>query len=141
MTSREAIRETVNKLFIYTDRKDWNRLQSEVFNPKVYLDMSSLGSEPIDTTAVDICNQWAQSFKTIDSINHLAGNFIIEEHDGKAEVICYATATHYRANAALGKTREFVGEYVIKLEFTRQGWRIYAMKYILKYSTGNLDLI
>ena len=109
MTVRETIQETVNKLFIYTDRRDWKGLQTEVFNPKVYLDMSSLGQNPTDTTAVDICDMWAKGFEGIDAINHLAGNLIIEEtHDGKAEVICYATATHFKADAINGQTRELL---------------------------------
>ena len=44
-TTREQITEVVNKLFVYTDFKEWDKLQSEVFTENVQFDMSSLGGE------------------------------------------------------------------------------------------------
>ena len=85
LTAREQYKKQLTN-FIHTDRRDWKDLQTEVFNPKVHLDMSSLGQNPTDTTAVDICDMWAKGFEGIDAINHLAGNFVIEKtHNGKAE--------------------------------------------------------
>ena len=42
---RDEIIEIVNRLFVYTDNREWMKLQSEVFTGEVYFDMSSVGGE------------------------------------------------------------------------------------------------
>jgi hypothetical protein len=140
MSTREEIIELVNKLFIYTDSRQWDKLKSEVFTKKVHLDMSSMGGEAMNTTAKLICNQWDASFRDLDAVNHLVGNYLVTYNDESADVFAYATATHYRERATKGKTREFVGTYNFHLVFTEKGWRINVFKYNLKYSTGNMNL-
>ena len=141
MTTREQIIETVNKLFIYTDYREWEKLQNEVFTENVHLDMSSLGAEPMDTTAREICEMWNTGFKDIDAVNHLGGNYLVELiADDKAKVFAYATATHFKQSATKGQTREFVGSYDLELELTDSGWRIYSFTYNLKYMSGNATL-
>lgn len=141
MTARESIIEIVNRLFIYTDEQNWEGLINEVFTRNVHLDMTSLGGEAIDTTASNICSIWNEGFKDLDAVNHLSGNYLIKIISEKeAKVFAYATATHYKSNAKNGRTREFVGTYDIKVEFTKNGWRINKLKYNLKYMTGNMTL-
>ena len=41
-TPREQIIEVVNRLFYYTDYREWDNLVNEVFSPQVELDMVSL---------------------------------------------------------------------------------------------------
>ena len=137
---REEIVETVNKLFVYTDSQEWEKLQNEVFTHEVDFDMSSIGGEKKEMTSKVICELWKNGFRDIDSVNHLAGNYIVTIQDTTATVFAYATATHYKESAAKGKTREFVGTYDIGLLKPGIGWRIYKFKYDLKYSTGNIDL-
>ena len=140
LTTREEIIETVNKLFIYTDERAWKKLQSDVFTPSVHFDMSSLGAEVTTKTSEDICKDWEVGLGDIDSVNHLAGNYLVAIDGSNADVFCYATATHYRADAKHGKTREFVGTYELKLEKGSTGWRIDSFKYNLKYMNGNTEL-
>jgi len=137
---REEIVETVNKLFVYTDSQEWEKLQNEVFTHEVDFDMSSIGGEKKEMTSKAICELWKNGFRDIDSVNHLAGNYIVTIQDTTATVFAYATATHYKESASKGKTREFVGTYDIGLLKPGIGWRIYKFKYDLKYSTGNIDL-
>jgi hypothetical protein len=137
---RDEIVEVVNKLFVYTDQQDWDKLQAEVFTHEVRFDMSSVGGVNDELMSVDICKLWEDGFAGIDSINHLAGNFIVKIQDTTASVFAYATATHYKQSATKGKTREFVGTYDIGLLRQIMGWRIYSFRYDLKYSTGNLSL-
>ncbi|NUY82358.1 nuclear transport factor 2 family protein [Flavobacterium sp. MAH-1] len=137
---REEIIEIVNKLFIYTDYQEWQKLQDEIFTREVDFDMSSVGGENKKTTSKAICDLWQQGFKGIDSINHLAGNYIVNIHESIATVFAYATATHYKDTATNGKTREFVGSYDIALVKQPEGWRIFKFKYTLKYANGNLNL-
>lgn len=138
---RDEITEIINKLFIYTDQQDWERLQQEVFSEDVMFDMSSMGGPKAETAAKDICALWKKGFEGLDAINHLAGNYLVQINDHLATVFAYATATHYKASATKGTTREFVGTYNIRLLKHGYGWRIYEFKYDLKYQTGNLDLV
>jgi hypothetical protein len=139
-STRDLIVETINKLFVYTDLQQWDKLQAEVFSENVFFDMSSLGGEKKNTTARDICEIWKTGFVGIDSVNHLAGNYLIEIAGHTANAFAYATATHYRKAAANGTTRNFIGSYGIHLINTGDGWRINQFKYNLKFLTGNIDL-
>ncbi|MDX2301410.1 MAG: nuclear transport factor 2 family protein [Microscillaceae bacterium] len=140
-TVREQIVEVVNKLFVYTDQQDWERLHSEVFAEEVFLDMSSLGGESKTMTPTEICEGWKKGFEGLDAINHLGGNYLVSlQDDVIAQVFAYATATHYKASATKGQTREFVGSYELRLVDTLEGWRINVFKYNLKYTSGNVTL-
>lgn len=138
---RDEVIEVVNKLFVYTDSLQWDKLQKEVFTEKVFFDMSSLGGDKEEKSATDICTLWAKGFEGIDSVNHLAGNYLVTIDNLSAAVFAYATATHYKASAVNGKTREFTGTYDIRLARVPGGWRINHFKYDLKYMTGNAELL
>ena len=137
---RDLIIETVSRLYIYTDQLNWQGLMDEVFADSVDFDMSSLGGVNDKITAREICDQWASGFKGIDSINHLAGNYLVDIGEAEASVLAYATATHYRKDAENGNTREFVGTYDLHLILTGGGWRKDGFRYTVKYMSGNLDL-
>jgi hypothetical protein len=141
-SKREVIVELVNKLFVYTDSRQWNKLVKEVFKEKVRFDMSSVGAGPAkELTSTAICDLWNSGFAGIDQVHHQAGNIIVEFTDeGVAEIYCYAIASHYKAAATQGKTREFIGSYILHAGFTDLGWRLDGFKYNLKYTTGNTEL-
>ena len=137
---KEEIIEVVNKLFVYTDHKEWNKLKEEVFTDVVDFDMSSLGGEVAKKTSNQICEEWDKGFEGLDAVNHLAGNYIVEINNNEAIVFVYVTATHFKNSAVNGKTREFVGSYNLHLVKTGERWKIDSFKYNLKYVTGNLEL-
>ena len=137
---KEDIIEIVNKLFVYTDNKEWDKLQNEVFTDVVDFDMSSLGGDVAKKTSKQICEEWNKGFEGLDAVNHLAGNYLVNIHNNSADVFAYATATHYKNSAVNGKTREFVGSYDLHLLKTGDAWKIDRFKYNLKYAAGNLDL-
>ncbi len=138
---RDEIVEVINKLFVYTDMQEWEKLQNEVFSDDVFFDMSSVGGqEGSETTSKAICEIWRNGFAGIDAVNHLAGNYLIQINDVTASVLAYATATHYKESATRGKTRDFVGTYNISLMKHGIGWRIYEFKYNLRFTNGNIDL-
>jgi hypothetical protein len=137
---RDEIVEVINKLFVYTDMQEWEKLQEEVFSNDVQFDMSSVGGVNKETTSKEICEMWKQGFEGIDAVNHLAGNYLVSIHDTIATVFAYATATHFKKAATNGNTREMVGTYNIRLMRHGVGWRIYEFTYNLKYATGNANL-
>ena len=140
-TPREQIIEVVNRLFIYTDQQEWAKLENEVFMNEVDFDMTSVGGTSGLLPAKDICATWKEGFTGIDSVNHLAGNYLVNVFEETADVFAYATATHYKAKAKHGQTRVFVGTYDIKLTKTLEGWRIHLFRYQLKFTSGNPDLL
>ena len=141
VSKRDAIIEVVNRLFIFTDTQRWDKLLKDVFADKVAFDMSSVGGQKSTIRPQEICDMWRDGFKGIDSIQHLAGNYLVTiKEDVNAEVFCYANATHFKKNAKNGQVREFVGTYDITLVFTDLGWRINGFRYNLKYITGNASL-
>ena len=141
-TKREELVELVNKLFLYTDSRAWDKLLKEVFAEQVVFDMSSMGAgNPEKISAKVICDRCRDGFEGLDAIHHQAGNYIVTlKEDGVAEVICYAIASHYKKSARNGQTRNFVGSYTIITVLTDVGWRINGFKYSLKYHTGNASL-
>ena len=138
---RDFIVEVVNKLFIYTDMQQWNKLQAEVFTENVLFDMSPIGGDNATKSSKEICEAWRQGFIGIDAVNHLAGNYLIDIQENEANVFAYATATHYKKAAAKGTTREFTGTYDLHLKAIEGKWKIDAFKYNLKYASGNIDLV
>lgn len=142
MADKVNIIEVVSKLFNYTDSRDWDKLQSEVFTTgPLHFDMSSLGGETKETTGADVFATWEKGFQGIDAVNHLGGNHVVtlNAENEAATVFCYATATHYKKDLTQGYTREFVGTYNIGLQLQKKGWRITSFQYNLKYATGNLE--
>lgn len=137
---RDQIEEVINKLFIYTDGQDWDKLQNEVFTTDIFFDMSSLGGEAKNMSAREVCETWRKGFENIDSINHLGGNYIITVNGASADAFAYATATHYKKAATQGTTRDFVGTYQLHLIAIPEGWRIDKFTYNLKFISGNLEL-
>ncbi len=137
----EEVIETVNKLFNYTDDRNWSGLLNEVFLERVWFDMSSLGGgEPEELEASAICKAWEQGLRDIDAVHHQAGNYIVKLNNDLADVSCYAIAIHYKNGAIKGKTREFVGSYEISLKMEEGQWRISSFQFNVKFINGNLQL-
>ncbi len=136
-TEREKIIEVVNRMFIYTDQMEWQKLQKEVFATTVFFDVTSLGGTAENLSAIEICKNWERGFFGLDAVYHLVGNHLVTLEGFTAEVFCYSSAIHYREAAEYGMTREFVGSYDLHLTQTEKGWRIDAFKYNLKFMTGN----
>ena len=140
-SSRDQIVEVVNKFFVYTDEREWEKLQHHVFTKHVLFDMSVIAGEKMHTSALQICEILKANFEDIDAINQLASNHLIEfnEDEDQATVIVYVTATHFKRAALNGKTRTFVGSYNLHLVMEGNAWKISELKYTLKFATGNVE--
>jgi hypothetical protein len=141
LAAREAVRETVVRLFVRTDQKDWAGVR-ECFADRVLFDMQSMTDEaPAELAADDIVAGWEQGLAPIDRLHHQAGNFLVDVRGGKATVFCYATASHYmEAPPSGGNTRTFVGSYDFALSRTEDVWRVDGFRFNLKYVDGNVNL-
>lgn len=133
--------ELANKLFMYCDAQQWQKLLDEVFTPVILFDMSSAGGgKPAKIKAEDVCKMWSEGFTGLDAVHHQAGHYLISLKEKEAAIFGYAVATHFKKNAAKGNTRTFVGSYDLTAEHTAVGWRLSRFKYNLKYIDGNLSM-
>jgi len=135
------LQELANKLFMYTDARDWDKLPGEVFSEIVWFDMKSAGGgEPKEIPATDICEIWRRGFAGLDAVHHQAGHYLIDIKENEATMFAYAIAIHFKQAAKTEKTRTFVGSYDLKATRTANGWRLSQFKYNLKFIDGNVSL-
>jgi hypothetical protein len=141
LSAKLELAELANRLFMYTDARNWDGLQAEVFTPELWLDVESLGGgAPRTVAARELCEMWAQGFADVDAVHHQAGHYLIEVQGTEATIFAYSVASHYKASATQGFTRAFVGDYNLKATATPTGWRLTQFKYNLKFTEGNATL-
>src|SRR3712207_6147353 len=100
LVERDAIIDTITRLFIATDQRDWATVRA-CFAPRVFFDMSSMtGNDPAETDAEEIVEGWDRGLRHLRAIHHQAGNFRITLDGNRADAFCYAIASHYLPNAS-----------------------------------------
>lgn len=140
LLNQNLIIDTVNRLFIYTDNKDWEKVK-ECFYNEVLFDMKSAsGEEPVILTPAQIAEMWNNELKNLDAVHHQAGNFRVKLLNNNADGFCYGIAIHYRLNSTNQNTRTFVGSYDFHLVKKNNIWLIDKFKFNLKFMEGNLNL-
>jgi len=140
LLDRAQVIETINRLFIGTDNRDWSLVKS-CFAPSVLFDMSSLGAGPAkQATPAEIAAAWDAGLKPLKAIHHQAGNHVVRILGDRAEAFCYGIATHYLPNKTNANTRTFVGSYDFELARSGARWEIAKFRFNLKYIDGNRDL-
>ncbi len=140
VTDRDRVIDTVNRLFIGTDSRDWSAVKA-LFASTVLFDMTSLaGGQPATMTPQEIVNGWDKGLKALTAIHHQAGNFLVDVKDSEAAVFCYGVAWHYLPNKTNRNTRTFVGSYDVHLVVQDAEWKIDRFKFNLKFIEGNPDL-
>jgi hypothetical protein len=129
--------DAVNRFFIYTDNRDWQRVKS-LFTSSVVFDMTSVtGGQPSIITPQEIVDGWDGGLKALEAIHHQTGNFLVDVIENEATVFCYAVAWHYLPNRTNRNTRTFAGSYDIHLMKQDGEWKIDRFKYNLKFIDGN----
>lgn len=140
LLEKEAVIETIIRLFVSTDRRDWEGVRDSLAD-RVMFDMSSLGgAEAAVTDATTIIEGWEKGLRPLRAIHHQAGNFLVDLDGGRATAFCYAIASHYLPNASGQNTRVFVGSYDFGLKKESGRWRIDTFRFNLKYIDGNRQL-
>ena len=141
VADKMELQELANKLFMYTDSKQWDHLKEEVFAGEVWFDMKSAGGgDPLTLKATAICTMWDKGFEGLDAVHHQAGHYLINVEENNATIFGYAVALHHKLSARNGKSRSFVGSYELKATRTEKGWRLNQFKYNLKFVDGNATL-
>ena len=139
MDDREQIIDVITRLFVGTDRRDWEAVMN-CFERHVLFDMTSLaGGEPATLTPQQIVDGWDAGLEPMKHVHHQAGNFLVDVRGDSAHAFCYAIAYHFRETKSGQNTRAFVGSYDFDLH-RRDGWRIGTFKFNLKFIEGNPNL-
>ena len=140
LVAKDQIIDTLSKLFVSTDDREWETVQS-CFTDEFELDMTSLaGGEPVRMTPSAITALWEENLRPIEALHHQVGNYQVEPSGNEATVSCYGIATHYRKTESGNNTRTFVGTYDFHLIKHGNRWRIDLFRFNLKYLDGNLEL-
>lgn len=139
-TDKDQVIDTVIRLFINTDNKDWKKVRA-LFTDSVFFDMQSIsGARASILTPREIVDGWEKGLKHLKAMHHQAGNFVVEIEDNEATVFCYGIAWHYLPNKSGRNTRTFVGSYDMRLLNQQGEWKIDRFKYNLKFIDGNSNL-
>ncbi len=140
LAARQAVEDTVVRMFVATDERDWPTLIG-CFTDPFTLDMTSMvGGVPASMSPAQVAQAWAQGFAPLDHVHHQVGNFRTTVTDSQALVRCYGVAFHHRSAAAGQKSRVFVGTYELSLVATGALWQINRLTFNLKFIDGNLTL-
>lgn len=140
LLEKDRIIDTINRLFICTDLRDWTGVRS-VLADSVLMDMTSLiGGEPTRMTAEEVTAGWEEGLRPVEAVHHQAGNYRVQLDGSEAIGFCYGTASHYRKTRSGKNTRVFVGSYDFHLRQAAGQWRIDSFRFNLKYLDGNPSL-
>jgi hypothetical protein len=140
LLAKDAILDTINRLFIGTDSRDWAMVR-DALAPRLQVDMTSLaGGQPAEMAGADLAAAWETGLKPIQAVHHQTGNYWVTVLGDQAEAFCYGTATHYRPTRSGRNVRTFVGSYDFRLARLETKWRITSFRFNLKYVDGNLEL-
>jgi hypothetical protein len=136
----QLVVETINRLFIYVDDREWEKV-ANIFYDTVLLDYTSMaGGIPENLSSKQIIDSWKTVMPGFDKTHHQLGNYIIEGDALIHNVFCYGTATHYLVNDSGNHVWTVVGSYDFVLKNYDHRWRITQMKFNLKYTDGNDQL-
>lgn len=140
LIEKDKIIETINDLFVYTDNRDWKKVE-DCFAEKVDFDMTSMGADKVEVLEPkQITKMWNEGLSSLDAIHHQSGNYKVETHNNEAVAFCYGIASHFKKTISGKNTRTFVGSYNFHLSKKNNEWRIDSFKFNLKYVDGNKNL-
>ena len=139
LLQRDKVIDTITRLFIATDNRDWPAVRA-CFTTQVVFDMSSLTGRPPELLDADaIVDAWNRGLRPLAAVHHQAGNFRALVDGDSARATCYAIAFHYRVHPSGQNTRTFVGSYDFRLIDDGE-WRISHFRFNSKFVDGNLEL-
>lgn len=134
---RAEIIDTVNRIGILSDRRDWTAVQ-KCFTKQVKFDYTSLnGGEPTTLAAATQVQQWADFFsKTFKNTQHLVGSHAVTLNGNTATCIAHCQAHHTYLNSS--KTAWLLaGTYDYELVKSSNGWKVQTMKMTALWETGD----
>jgi hypothetical protein len=135
-----AAQDAVTRVFVYTDRRDWEAL-ADVLAVTVDLDYSSLtGAEPARLAGSDVVAAWRENLGGFDATQHLLGSFLVDlPEPDQAKVSFYGQATHLLDTPHGERTWTVAAHYEATVR-DQKGWRVTALTLHLDWAAGNQQL-
>jgi SnoaL-like protein len=105
LLEKDRVVDTINQLFIATDKRDWPAVR-RCFAEAVLFDMTSVaGGAPSRLTPEQIATGWEEGLRSIEALHHQAGNYRVDVRGDQATAFCYGIASHYRSTRSGQNTR------------------------------------
>jgi ketosteroid isomerase-like protein len=135
--ARMEIIETVNKIGLMADLRNWTECRA-CFSNEVEFDYTSLiGGQPTTVNADTQIQQWKDFFtSTFKTTQHLIGSHAVTLNGDTATCISHFQAHHVFLDTNKGKTWTLGGTYHHELSRTAQGWKVTKMKMTALWQEG-----
>jgi hypothetical protein len=125
LTDRQAIADTITRLMLAIDRRDWRRAGSTL-GEQIRTDYTSLfGGSPRTQSASELIDSWRGLLPGFDATQHLTGPIVADVAGDTARARCAVTAVH-----RIGPHYWNVsGHYDMELRRIDNAWTISAITY------------
>lgn len=142
LLDRLDIVETCTRMCWHTDKREWDRLRTDVFADEVLVDYSSLdGGEPAGLAAQDLIAAWRGLLSGLTATQHLLTNHLVRAEGDTAVATADFQATHLLSNALGGPLWTLGGHYRFTLRRTAAGWRIDGLTMTAVWAEGNRHIL
>ncbi|GAA2752385.1 nuclear transport factor 2 family protein [Kitasatospora cinereorecta] len=142
LTDRLAITDVCTRMCWHTDKREWERLRSDVFAEKVRVDYTILdGGAPAELGVGELIGAWRTLLSRLDSTQHLLTNHLVAVDRDTAVATADFQATHLLANALGGPLWTLGGHYRFALRRTPAGWRIDGLTMTTAWADGNRQIM
>lgn len=122
------------------DQLDWPAVRHK-FADTVDVDYTSLaGGEPETIPADKLMERWQSLLPGFQATQHLLGPFLVEAESTSANVETHVRGYHYIADAPNGEVWMVAGHYHFHMVPQGDRWVIAAIKLVVFYQDGNLEL-
>ena len=133
-----ALRLLTDRLFVYTDDKRWDDLESLYVDGPIQVDMTSLvGGEPAETTAADLVAGFNVGLHDGKESHHMTTNVRVAVDGDRATVRCQGYAWNRLTTGGGSDLWETWGTYALGAVRAASGWRFDAFTYRAKHNRGN----
>jgi hypothetical protein len=141
LADRYEIIETCTRMGQLIDNRRWDEL-GEIFAESFDIDYTSVfGGSPARITPADMIRNSRLLLGRLQATQHLVAGHIVSGSGDRASCVSQVQATHVQPNST-GDAHWTVGaQYEMDLVRTPSGWRISSLTAILRWVTGNREVM
>jgi hypothetical protein len=142
LSQRQEIEETVDRLGLHLDAKEWLEL-GEILAEIVELDYVSLfGGQVERLSRAEVIDRWKTQLPPLKATQHIITNLHITiKADNTADCAANVLATHVRPNPLGDALWTVGGRYDFQLVHDGGRWKISAIKLTVLWTTGNPQVV
>lgn len=135
-----AINHVITNVAHHVDALDWAALRG-LFADEVEIDYTSLLGGAVTTIQADaLLEIWQSLLPGFAATQHLLGPIAVTLNGERATAQAHVRAYHYLPDVSGGELWMIAGHYTFRLTRAARQWTITAMRLVVFYQEGNLDL-